>query len=239
MATNKAKKNVTISKEAMENRINKLLAEREIRIADVSNQHVKLQRGNRKTGVNCWTVSLLPIVDCSNCGECSKNCYDLRNDMIYPAVIADRARNSAIHKVDPQRYWAEIDTQVKANFVTELRINVGGDLTDNDFEYIRVLGEENPNTMILFFTKNYKGINKFLDEAKFPKNVHPIMSAWENMERDNPHNLPCSHVLYEDGRTTAPEYGAVYCGGNCSECAFKGEGCWNLKNGEHVIFLAH
>ena len=93
--------------------------------------------------------------------------------------------------------------------------------------------------MILFFTKNYKGINKFLDNNSFPSNVRPIMSAWENMEMDNPHNLPNSHVLYEDGRTTAPEYGAVYCGGNCSECAFKGEGCWNLKNGEHVVFMAH
>lgn len=234
-----AKKNVTISNEAMQRRLEKLLEARNVKMMDVTNLHVKLQRGNSKTGANCWTVSLLPIIDCSNCGECSKNCYDLRNDMIYPTVIADRAKNSAIHKVEPDRYWREINAQVKANFVTELRINVGGDLTDNDFEYIKVLGEENPRTMILFFTKNYKGINKFLDKNKFPENVRPIMSAWENMEMDNPHNLPQSHVLYADGRTTAPEYGAVYCGGNCSECAFKGEGCWNLKNGEHVIFKAH
>ena len=82
-------------------------------------------------------------------------------------------------------------------------------------------------------------LNLFLDEDEFPDNVKPIMSAWEGMECDNRHNLPMSHVLYEDGRTTAPEYGAVYCGGNCSECAFKGEGCWNLKRGEHVIFMAH
>ena len=234
-----AKKNVSISSEAMQRRLEKLLEARNVKMIDVTNLHVKLQRGNSKTGANCWTVSLLPIIDCSNCGECSKNCYDLRNDMIYPSVIADRAKNSAIHKVEPDRYWREIDAQVKANFVTELRINVGGDLTDNDFEYIKVLGEENPRTMILFFTKNYKGINKFLDKDKFPENVRPIMSAWENMKMDNPHNLPQSHVLYADGRTTAPEYGAVYCGGNCSECAFKGEGCWNLKNGEHVIFKAH
>jgi ferredoxin len=234
-----AKKNVTINKDAMAGRVEKWLAEREIRIADVSNQHVKLQQGNRKTGVNCWTVSILPIVDCCNCGGCVFTCYDGRNDMIYPSVIADRARNSAIHKVEPQRYWSEIDKQIKANFVTELRLNVGGDLTDEDFKYVRALGRSNPNTMILFFTKNYDGINKFLDEDSFPSNVKPIMSAWEGMECDNRHNLPMSHVLYEDGRTTAPEYGATYCGGNCSECAFKGEGCWNLKRGEHVIFRAH
>lgn len=232
-------KSLNISKEAIENRINKILAERKIRMTNIEEQHVKLQRGNRKTGANCWTVSLAPIIDCVNCSGCSDGCYDVRNDVIYPQVIADRAKNSAIHKVDPKRYWDEIDMQIKANFVTELRINVGGDLTDDDFGYVAELGKKNPRTMILFFTKNYKGINKYLDNNSFPENVAAIMSVWEGMEMDNPHNLPCSHVLYEDGRTTAPEYGAVYCGGNCSECAFNGDGCWNLKNGEHVIFRAH
>ena len=66
----------------------------------------------------------------------------------------------------------------------------------------------------------YKGINYYLNENEFPKNVHPIMSAWKYVKMDNPHNLPCSHVLYQSGETTAPKYGAVYCGGNCSKCAF-------------------
>lgn len=232
-------KSLNISNEAIENRINKILAERKIRMADINNQHVKIQRGNRKTGSNCYTVSLAPIIDCVNCSGCKGTCYDIRNDVIYTSVITDRARNSAIHKLDVKRYWKEIDLQIKANFVTELRLNVGGDLSDDDFSYVAELGKNNPRTMILFFTKNYKGINKYLDNNTFPENVRPIMSAWEGMEMDNPHNLPQSHVLYEDGRTTAPEYGAVYCGGNCSECAFEGKGCWTLKKGEHVIFRAH
>lgn len=232
-------KSLVISNEAIENRIKKLIEKRNEMINNIDNVHVKLQKGNRKTGSNCYTVSLAPIIDCSNCSGCKGQCYDIRNDVIYPQVIADRAKNSAIHKMQPNRYWHEIDQQIKANFVTELRLNVGGDLSDNDFEYVATLGKENPRTMILFFTKNYKGINKFLENNSFPENVKPIMSAWEGMEMDNPHNLPCSHVLYEDGRTTAPEYGAVYCGGNCSECAFNGDGCWNLKHGEHVIFKAH
>lgn len=232
-------KSLKISNEAIEKRVDKILAERKIRMANIDNEHVKLMQGNRKTGVNCWTVSLAPIIDCANCDGCMDGCYDIRNDLIYPQVIADRAKNSAIHMMAPDRYWREIDQQIKENFVTELRINVGGDLTYLDFKMVKILGENNPRTMILFFTKNYEGINKFLDNDSFPENVHPIMSAWEGMEMNNPHNLPCSHVLYEDGRTTAPEYGAIYCGGNCSECAFKGDGCWNLKRGEHVIFKAH
>ena len=220
-------------------RVDKLRIAQKEALNNVDNLHVKIQKGNRKTGANCYTVSLLPIIDCVNCSKCKYDCYDLKNDCIYPAVINDRARNSAIHKVDPKRFWDEIDAQIKSNFVTELRINVGGDLNNDDFAYVAMLGKKNPKTMILFFTKNYKGINAFLDGHKFPKNVHPIMSRWCGMKAENPHNLPCSHVLWEDGKTTAPEYGAYYCGGNCSECAFKGEGCWNLKKGEHVIFKAH
>ena len=233
-------KSLKLSKEAIERRIQKLLEERAKFIAMISEMHVELMKGNRKTGKRCWTVSLAPIIDCVNCSGCGGGeCYDLRNDLIYPQVISSRAKNSAIHKLDPERYWREIDEQIKVNSVEELRINVGGDLSNNDFAYVAELGRNNPDTMILFFTKNYNGINAFLDENEFPQNVRPIMSAWEGMEMDNRHNLPCSHVLYEDGRTTAPEYGAVYCGGNCTECALKGEGCWTLGKGEHVIFLAH
>lgn len=228
-----------LSNEAMKNRVKKIKEAQKENIKEVKKLHVKVQRGNRKTGANCWTVSLLPVVDCGNCSKCKHNCYDLKADLIYPAVINDRARNSAIHKKDPDRYWREINEQVKKNCIRELRINVGGDLSYEDFKYVRVLGLENPNTDILFFTKNYDDINRYLDEVSFPENVHAIMSAWEGMKMDNRHNLPCSHLLYDDGRTTAPEYGAVYCGGNCSECNMNSEGCWNLKKGEHVIFRAH
>ena len=229
----------TIGKEAVQKRVKGLAEKKEEMKKDVDSLHVKLQRGNRKTGVNCWTVSLLPVIDCKNCSECMYDCYDLKNDCIYPTVINDRCRNSVIHELDIKRFWKEIDMQIKANFVTELRINVGGDLGDDDFEYVKRLGESNPKTMILFFTKNYNGINKFLENNRFPNNVKALMSVWCGMKLDNPFNLPEAHVLYEDGKTTAPEFGAVYCGGNCSECAFKGEGCWNLKRGESVIFRAH
>lgn len=228
-----------LSNDAMKNRVKKLREEQKIKIKDVKNLHVKLQKGNRKTGKDCYTVSLLPVIDCGNCAKCKHNCYDLKADLIYPAVIADRSKNSAIHKKEPDRFWREINDQVKRLNVKQLRINVGGDLNYYDFSYVRVLGLENPGTDILFFTKNYDDINRYLDEVSFPVNIHPIMSAWEGMKMENRHNLPCSHVLYEDGRTTAPEYGAVYCGGNCSECHQDGNGCWNLKKGEHVIFRAH
>lgn len=210
-------------------------------LADVHNLHVTIMDGNNKTGRNCFTVSLLPIIDCCNCSECKNHCYDVQHDVINDGCLHQRLINSAIHKADPERYWREIEEQVKVLFVTELRINVGGDLTNEDFEFINEMGKRNPNCDFLFFTKNYDGCNEWLDnhDGKFVSNVHPIYSRWPGMEMKNPYHIPESHVLFPDGTTTAPEFGAYFCGGNCSYCHFHKEGCWVLKNGEHVIFEAH
>ena len=227
-------------KDGMESRLTKMVQLRAKFENDINNAHVKLQKGNSKTGVSCWTVSLIPVVDCINCKECKGLCYDLRNDCWLPGVQKDRARNSAIRRKDIGRFWNEINQQIKDNFVEQLRLNVGGDLTYDDFIYVNQLGESNPRTDILFFTKSYEAINDYIEKhGMFTKNVHPIMSAWENVEMKNPYNLPESHLLYSDGRTTAPEFGAYFCGGNCTECHFNNEGCWTLKEGEHVIFPAH
>lgn len=228
-----------ISEKVLKERVAMLLEKRNEMLKDANELHVKIQKGNKKTGANCWTVSLLPVVDCINCKECSKDCYDLKSDLFYKSVVNDRCRNSVIHKADKERYWAEIDLQIKANFIRELRLNVGGDLDKQDFQYVDALGRSNPKVKILFFTKNYKGINEYLNYNTFPDNVHPILSVWKDMPMENPHNLPCAHVLYENGATTAPEYGAIYCGGNCSECAFNEDGCWTLGKGGHVIFKVH
>lgn len=231
-----------IGKEARQNRLNKMLELRKEYLARLEAGeyvHVILQTGNRKTGTNCWTVSLIPIVDCHNCSECHKDCYDINNVCYIPQVQNDRARNSAIHLFDRELYWKQVEEEVKRSCVMQLRINVGGDLDLEDFKYVKRLGENCRKTDILFFTKSYEDINEFLDNNTFTSNVHPMISRWENVDCENRHNLPETHVLYPDGRTTAPEFGAKYCRGNCSECHFEGDGCWTLKNGESVIFKAH
>lgn len=235
------------SQEKVKETVKKYRDLRNLFIKDVENIHVKLLPGNSKTGSNCRTVSLLPIVDCPNCSKCKLNCYDVRHDCINKNCLVLRAQNSAIHKKDRARYWMEIDEGVKADFVLELRLNVGGDLEREDFDYVQQLGEDNKRTEILFFTKNYNACNDFIaanidkypDNFGFPANVHPIYSAWIGMKMDNPFNVPTSHVLWENGDTTAPEFGSYYCGGNCSACHFHAEGCWELKSGESVIFKAH
>lgn len=210
---NKAKKIKNMSMKAIMGRVQDMVQQREefMKPENINNIHVRLQQGNNKTGKNCWTVSLIPIADCPNCSGCKNQCYDIINVCFQPKVKTDRARNSAIRKADIERFWNEVNMGVKLNSVMELRINVGGDLEYKDFFYINKIAKENPKCQILFFTKTYDDINKYLDENEFESNVHAIMSAWENMEMDNRHNLPVSHVLYADGRTTAPDYGAVFC----------------------------
>lgn len=238
-------KTFRIKDEAVAKRVRKMLEIREEILKDVANYHVLLQKGNDKTGKACWTVSLIPIADCPNCSGCKNNCYDIRNDCIYPDVLFSRARNSAIHKADIERFWTEIKNEVARNDVKELRINVGGDLRYEDFVLIaRELAGE---CEVLFFTKTYDDLNKFIKEniAKFPTNygfppnIHPIMSRWIGMECPNPYGVPESHVLWPDGATTAPEYGAYFCKGNCSACFMGHEGCPSLKQGESVVFEAH
>ena len=40
---------------------------------------VRFSTGNRKTGANVPSVSLIPVADCGNCKVCAGGCYDVRN----------------------------------------------------------------------------------------------------------------------------------------------------------------
>lgn len=237
---NKAKEIKNMSMEVIMGRVQKMVAKREEYIKDIENVHIKLQQGNSKTGKSVYTVSLIPIADCGhNCKECKKQCYDVINVCFQPAVQNDRAKNSAVHKADIERFWNEVSYGIKYNCVQTLRLNVGGDICAADLPYINKVAKDNPKCDILFFTKSYEEVNEYLNENTFEPNVHCIMSAWENTEMENPHNLPVSHVLYADGRTTAPEFGSVLCKGNCSQCYYNEEGCFKLGKGESVVFPAH
>lgn len=207
--------------------------------SNLSRLHVKLQEGNRKTGSSVWTVSLMPVFDCKNCAGCRKKCYDLKHDVIMPTVLKDRVRNSAIHRFDPARYWHEIGDGITKHGVRFLRINVGGDMTDSDFDYVAVLAKMHPETEFLFFTKNYGGLARRVREnGMMPANVHAIVSRWPGMPFRNPFGLPEAHVRMRDGKTTAPK-GAIECGGNCSACAETKNGCFGLARYQSVVFNEH
>lgn len=213
MAVKEAKKIKNMGVDKIANRVRLMVDRREQYIANgIENIHVILQPGNSKTGRNCWTTSLIPIADCKNCRGCMKECYDILNVCFQPNVQNDRARNSAIHKVDIRRYWTDVDEEIKAKLATELRIDVGGDLIYEDFNCIGELSENNPSCDMLFFTKTYDDLNRYIDENidrypdnfGYPANVSPFISRWPGVPCDNKYGVPESHVLYADGSTTAP-----------------------------------
>lgn len=251
MSKNSNKKAAHIAPEVLAGRVRQMLQKRaEYICLGVNNLEVDLMDGNSKTGENCKTVSLIPWADCPFCKFCKHDCYDCRNVCWQPGVQNQRAKNSAIHALDSERYFWQIARRCEEEMVRELRLNVGGDLNDEDFALIdRYIGKLR-GTETLFFTHNHEGINAYLDVVgKFHKNIHALISVsrnqpWDNAV-DNRHNLPLAHIRYEDGKCETLDALNVKpsqvfgCGGNCSRCFWEKKGCPSLKKGQHMVFDYH
>lgn len=204
----------------------------------LSEHHVYISKGNNKTGDLVPSVSLIPGYSCHNCSKCAPLCYDMRTDCMYPTVQRTRAINQAIAEGDPERYFREISEFCKDQEF--FRWHVGGDILSWYYLLgIVTVAKKNPQCSFLIFTKMYGLVNDYVAEGhKIPDNLKIVFSAWVGMAMDNPYNFPTSNPLFFDGSATAHD-GAKYCSGNCSECAVKKNGCFDLKPGEEVIFLAH
>ena len=223
-----------------------LQAEKERRelLKRVEELHVELLEGNGKTGKMSYTVSLYPVMDCGGCKgcPCRNICYDLRHDVIKKDCRKYRLINSAIHKADPKRYWAEIEAQIKEKFCIFLRGNVGGDLTDDDFFYLFDMCKRNKRCTFQYFTKNYDGANAAIkaNGGKWPKNLALSFSRLPGLECDNPYHVPEVHINFGEGCPfTGPEFGAYFCNGNCSYCFYYNEGCIGAKKGGNIVINVH
>ena len=195
---------------------------------------ISISKGNSKMGF-IPSVSLPPIVTCAQGCTCAKKCYAAKLCRIYPSVRKAYQKNLDILKNDMDNYF----TQVKAAaMVTKyFRFHVSGDIYDmNYLDRMVKLAQELPGTTFLAFTKQYNFVNNFLTYAVIPDNLKIIFSEWPGMNMENPYNLPVAHVIFK-GQEPADHW--KICGGNCSECACRGVGCWELKKGEHIAFYEH
>lgn len=201
---------------------------------DISDLHIKLSYGNRKTGSLVPSISLIPIADCNNCAHCAKGCYAIRNIACYDASRKMMAQNSAIAHGDLPRYFRELDAAVK--FVRFLRIHVSGDIISPAYLTGMVdVAIKNTHCQFLCFTKCFDIVNNYLDDhGSFPENLHIIFSEWRGLDVPNPHNLPTSRPVWEGEKVEG-----IMCPGSCSECAAFDKGCWSLKKGERILFEAH
>lgn len=202
---------------------------------------VSISVGNSKMG-SIRSVSLPAGITCRDGCDCYLKCYGRKIERLRPTVRNAYANNLKILREDPDTYWREVEAAIMQSRF--FRFHVSGDIPDEEYLWKMIeVSERNPHCQILCFTKKYEIVNEVLDylaaEVKgLPQNLHILFSKWSGMEMDNRYNLPEAHVRYRDGSTTASE-NAVECGGNCTDCAMVGHGCWVLKPGEQVVFNEH
>ena len=152
---------VEFKEETIQGRVKKMVEMRDA-ITDVSDLHVRFSYGNRKTGANVPSVSLIPVADCGNCKMCAKGCYDIRNVCCYRESQLQRANNSSIYHRDPERFFGDVQAAVR--FHRFFRYFVGGDIPDMTFleEMVRI-ANVTPTCEFLCFTKMYDIVNQYID----------------------------------------------------------------------------
>ena len=199
--------------------------------------HVCISKGNIKMGP-IPSVSLSAYTTCRADAPCKPICYAAKIERLRPNVKNADARNLYILLKNPEQYWREVEAAIMVNHY--FRFHVSGDIPNAAYLHRMVdVAKRNQHCEILCFTKKYELVNDFLDTGKeLPRNLHMLFSVWPDLDCPNPHTLPEVHVIFRDGSTTAAD-GAKWCGGNCTECAKIGCGCWTIHEGEQLLLAEH
>ena len=201
----------------------------------MKNVKVSISKGNSKMGF-IPSVSLPPCTTCNPNAPCFKKCYAVKIARLYKTVKTAYENNLDILEHNPIEYWDQVKQSAKmARF---FRFHVSGDIPNLEyFKNMVQLATETPHTNYLAFTKQFYIVNQFLnDGGTIPKNLQIIFSNWGDWKCSNPYNLPeCEIIL----KGVNPLDDWKICGGNCTECACRGIGCWELKKGETIAIYEH
>ena len=205
------------------------------------NLRIHISGGNMKLGA-IMNISLPPVVTCHNCGSCKHYCYAVRSYNRLPDTAKAWNENYLLFITDPDRYFSEISRAVKTQRF--FRWHVSGDIVNGAyFAGMIQVAIENPKVEFLAFTKAYQIVNAAIAAgAVIPSNLHLLFSAAPGVAMPNPYRLPECHINFADPSLNTYCGGAEYihyCGGNCTECAINGCGCFFLKNGDVTIINQH
>lgn len=201
----------------------------------MKNNKLSISPGNMKLGA-IPSVSLPACITCNPDAPCFKKCYAARITRRYKQSRDAYARNLEILNTDPGAYWLQVKA---AAMVTRFfRYHVSGDIPNALYLINMVqLARELPNTNFLAFTKRYLLVNSYLKNGgTIPNNLKIIFSNWGSWKCKNPYNLPVCEIIFKN---ETPRDDWKICGGNCSECACRGVGCWELKQGETIAIYEH
>ena len=196
---------------------------------------VSISPGNIKMGA-IPSVSLPACITCNPSAPCFKKCYAMRLEKRYKNVSAAYARNLEIWNANPALYWYQV--KGAAAMARYFRFHVSGDIPNILYlENMVKTAEELPGTTFLAFTKQYPIVNAYLaNGGAIPSNLIIIFSNWGAWKCENPYNLPVCEVILKGSE---PSESWKICGGNCTDCACSGVGCWELKKGDTIAIYEH
>ena len=191
--------------------------------------------GNRKMGA-IPSVSLPPVLTCRDNAPCIKDCYACKLCRIYKNVQQSYMDNYRLYLNDADSYFKQLDAAAKLS--KYFRLHVSGDFPDAEyFKRCVEIAKNNPGCKILAFTKQFEIVNDYIfSNGDLPKNFKVIFSTWDGLRVPNHFLLPESAVIFK--HTVISDAWKI-CGGNCAECACRGVGCWELKDGETIAFYKH
>ena len=201
----------------------------------MTNLTVSISRGNAKLGA-IPSVSLPAGITCNPGAPCFKECYARRIAYRYKESKNAYDRNLYILTNNQVAYWLQV--RAAAIMSKYFRYHVSGDIPDTGYfaEMVKT-AEMLPGTTFLAFTKQYKIVNDYINGGgHIPENLKVIFSNWRAWKCDNPHNIPVCEVIFKDD---TPAENWKICGGNCTECACRGIGCWELKKGDTIAIYKH
>ena len=202
---------------------------------------IHISGGNTKLGA-IMNISLPPVSTCHNCGSCKNYCYAVRSYNRFTDTAAGWNENYLLFLTDPVSYFEQISDAVKLQRF--FRWHVSGDIVNERyFAGMIQVARENPNTHFLAFTKAYQIVNAAIAAgAVIPSNLHLLFSAAPGVDMPNPYRIPECHINFSDPALNTFNGCAGYihyCGGNCTECAINGCGCFFLVPGDVTIINQH
>lgn len=201
----------------------------------MNNSKVSISKGNSKMGA-IPSVSLPACITCNPSAPCFKLCYAQKISRLYKNVRTAYQNNLDILNTDWAEYWKQIRTAVAMS--KYFRFHVSGDIPSAGYlKEMITTAKKYPGTTILAFTKQYEIVNNYINVCgDIPGNLKIILSNWGDWKCYNPYKLPeCEIIL----KGSEPKQDWKICGGNCTECACRGIGCWELKKGETIAIYQH
>lgn len=202
-----------------------------------------LSIGNSKMG-NVINFSFPAGSTCRPDAPCMKDCYACKGHFRRGSVKTAYEENLEFYQSSPIGLKvAIVDELQKRKNKEYFRWFVSGDLPDIWFfsAFVVDIAKLFPETKFLLFTKRYEFVNEWLSYGnRIPDNLSVVLSHLGTWHPENPYNLPCSYVEFDDAELNdAIPSDAYVCPKFCGECHATDGGCWNRKCGESVVFHQH